>query len=71
MVNLEDIFKELHENPPNPFNPGYKSYAKHIRNETYKSLEAEGWYEKYTLKQRQESNLFRIRYDELMLKYES
>ena len=57
-------------NPPPPFNPDYKPYAKEVSRLVVKELEAEGWYEDTTLEERQEKNLYRVRYNEKMKEYE-
>ena len=53
-------------NPPAPSNPDYKPYAKEVSREVVAELEAEGWYENYTLAERQEMNLYLKRYNEKM-----
>ena len=59
-----------HKNPPAPFNPAYRPYAKEVAREVVAELEAEGWYENYTLAERQANNLYLIRYNEKMSKKE-
>lgn len=54
------------QNPPAPFNPAYRSYAKEVSAEVVAELEAEGWYENTTLAERQAINLYSIRYNEKM-----
>lgn len=59
------------KNVPHGFNPDFKPYAEAISKATTQSLIDEGVYEKYTLKERQDLNLWRNRYDELMERYET
>ena len=65
------LFTYAHQHGPSGFNPSFKPYAKDIMNKTYQSLESEGVYKNMTLKERQEKNVFRKRYDQLMREYES
>jgi len=64
------MFTKQHQNVPHGFNPHYKPYASEIMNRTYESLEAEGIYQSMTLKERQDKNVFRNRYDQIMRDYE-
>jgi len=64
------LFTYAHQNVPSGFNPNFKPHARDILNETVKSLEAEGVYKNMTLKERQDKNVFRKRYNELMRKHE-
>ena len=57
-------------NPPAPFNPDYKPYAKKVSQQVVEELEKEGWYDNTTLKQRQDLNLYAIRYAKKMKEYE-
>lgn len=58
-------------NPPPPFNPDYKPYAKEVSRLVVKELEDEGWYDETTLEQRQAINLYATRYKQKMKEYES
>ena len=59
-----------HANPPPPFNPEFKPYAKEVSRLVVEELEAEGWYENTTLEERQAKNLYVMRYREKMKEYE-
>lgn len=65
------IFDYAHKNPPAPFNPSYRPYADKLTTDVINSLEAEGFYDKYTLKERQGLDLFRKRWAELKVPYEA
>lgn len=72
MAGLKDyqkigsLFNHQWNNPPEPTNPDYKPYAKEVSREVVAELEAEGWYENYTLAERQEMNLYLKLYNEKM-----
>jgi len=63
-------FGFLHENAPAPFNPEYKPYAGKVCKLTVEFLQEQGVYEHMTLKQRQDYDVYRKRYDKVMAKYE-
>jgi len=69
--NWFDQMKHQQDNPPKPFNPEYRHYAAKLYQETTESLRAEGWYEDFTLAQRQASGEWRERYNTLKVKYET
>lgn len=64
-------FDYQHNNPPAPFNPAYRTYAKEVSREVVAELESEGWYDNYTLAERQTNNLYSKRYNEKMAQREA
>ncbi|URC15146.1 hypothetical protein GD1_22 [Paraglaciecola Antarctic GD virus 1] len=64
------MFDYQHKNPPAPFNPDYRPYANDLTTDVINSLEAEGFYDKYTLAERKTMDNFKVRWAELKPPYE-
>jgi len=64
------MFTNEWRNPPAPFNPDARPYADQLRSDTTAALEAEGAYKHFTLKERQDLNLWRDMYELLRPPYE-
>ena len=64
------LFTEQWRNPPAPFNPDARPYADQLRKDTTAVLETEGAYKYFTLKERQDLELWRNMYELLRPAFE-
>ena len=60
-MSIEEHFKNLHDNPPAPFNIGYKPLAAKYSDEVAREMESEGFYDTHTRVEC--ATEFRIRYN--------
>lgn len=63
---LEAQFADLHNNPPTPFNPDFKPNAAKAMTIAVAQLEAEGWYARTTLAERQATTVLHDRYEKVL-----
>jgi hypothetical protein len=60
------MFHYWHNNPPPPFNPDFKPNAAKAMTIAVAQLEAEGWYARTTLAERQATTVLHDRYEKVL-----